>query len=170
MAAILRQNAHHTPAYWWRGDDEANQCMGMTVMMVRSQWGSLARMPGLNPYSFLKDILGFLMTRESQDLLQYSVPITILGVRAHTEWASPAGLTYTSSSSILVFPGGLPSRYWPGSALLSFGGQPVLGSRVMWLLATTRHAFTSVLTHSGRVTLTGHCTYSQSQKYIICVL
>ncbi len=20
MAAILRQNAHHTPAYWWRGD------------------------------------------------------------------------------------------------------------------------------------------------------
>jgi len=30
MAAILRQNAHHTPAYWWRGDsDEANQYMGM---------------------------------------------------------------------------------------------------------------------------------------------
>jgi len=26
MAAILRQNAHHTTAYWWRGDsDEANQ-------------------------------------------------------------------------------------------------------------------------------------------------
>ncbi len=30
-AAILRQNAHHTPAYWWRGDRvmKANQCMGM---------------------------------------------------------------------------------------------------------------------------------------------
>ncbi len=29
-AAIVRQNPHHTPAYWWRGDiDEANQCMGM---------------------------------------------------------------------------------------------------------------------------------------------
>ncbi len=29
-AAILRQNAHQTPAYWWSGDcDEANQCMGM---------------------------------------------------------------------------------------------------------------------------------------------
>ncbi len=29
-AAILLQNAHHTPAYWWRGDRviEANQCMG----------------------------------------------------------------------------------------------------------------------------------------------
>ncbi len=54
--------------------------------MVRGQWGNLARMPGLHPYSFSKDILGFL----SQDLgltshpkegafLQYSVPITILG-------------------------------------------------------------------------------------------
>ncbi len=29
-AAILHQNALHTPAYWWRGDsDEANQCMEM---------------------------------------------------------------------------------------------------------------------------------------------
>ncbi len=58
--------------------------------MVRVQWANLARMPGLHPYSFLKDILGFLMTTESQDLgltshpkdgafLQYSVPVTILG-------------------------------------------------------------------------------------------
>ncbi len=58
--------------------------------MVRGQWGNLARMPGLHPYSFSKDILGFLMTTESQDLgltshpkdgafLQYSVPIAILG-------------------------------------------------------------------------------------------
>ncbi len=36
--------------------------------MVRGQWANLARMPGLNPYSFSKDILGFLMTTESQDL------------------------------------------------------------------------------------------------------
>ncbi len=29
-AALVHQNAHHTPAYWWRGDrDEANQCMGI---------------------------------------------------------------------------------------------------------------------------------------------
>jgi len=29
-AAILCQNAHHTPTYWWRGEsDEANQYMGM---------------------------------------------------------------------------------------------------------------------------------------------
>ncbi len=36
--------------------------------MVRGQWASLARMPVLHPYSFSKDILGFLMTTESQDL------------------------------------------------------------------------------------------------------
>ncbi len=59
--------------------------------MVRDQWGNLARMPGLNPYSFSNDILGFLMTTESQDLvlmshpkdgafLQYCVPVTILGL------------------------------------------------------------------------------------------
>ncbi len=36
--------------------------------MVRGQWENLARMPGLHLYSFSKDILGFLMTTESQDL------------------------------------------------------------------------------------------------------
>ncbi len=58
--------------------------------MIRGQWANLARMPGLYPYSFSKDILGFLMTTESQDLgltshpkdgafSQYSVPINTLG-------------------------------------------------------------------------------------------
>ncbi len=36
--------------------------------MVKGQWANLARMLGLHPYSFSKDILGFLMTTESQDL------------------------------------------------------------------------------------------------------
>ncbi len=36
--------------------------------MVRGRWANLARMPGLHPYSFSKDILEFLMTTESQDL------------------------------------------------------------------------------------------------------
>ncbi len=50
---------------------------------------NLARTPGLHLYSFSKDILGFLMTTESQDLvltshpkdgaLLYSVPVTTLG-------------------------------------------------------------------------------------------
>ncbi len=56
----------------------------------------------------------------------------VLGPTQTTEWAPPAGLTNTSSSSNLVFPGGLPSRYWPGSTLLSFSGQPVLGCGVIW--------------------------------------
>ncbi len=58
--------------------------------MVRGQWASLARMPGLHLYSLSKDIMGFLMTTESQDLgfnvssegrcfFQYSVPVTTLG-------------------------------------------------------------------------------------------
>ncbi len=33
--------------------------------MVRGQWENLARLLGLHPYSFSKDILGFLMTTES---------------------------------------------------------------------------------------------------------
>ncbi len=37
-------------------------------MIVRGQWANLARTPGLHPYSFSKDILGFLMTTESQEL------------------------------------------------------------------------------------------------------
>ncbi len=36
--------------------------------MVRGQWEHLARMPGLWPYSFSKDILGFLMITENHDL------------------------------------------------------------------------------------------------------
>ncbi len=42
--------------------------------MVRGQWGNLARMPGLHRYSFSKNILGFLMTTESQDLSLTSHP------------------------------------------------------------------------------------------------
>ncbi len=58
--------------------------------MVRGQWANLARMPGLHPYSYWKDILGFVMSTGSQDLsltshpkdgtfLQYSVPVTTRG-------------------------------------------------------------------------------------------
>ncbi len=54
--------------------------------MVRGQWENLARILGLHLYSFSKDILGLLMTTESQDLGLTShpkdgafVPVTILG-------------------------------------------------------------------------------------------
>ncbi len=39
-AAIVRQNAHHTPAYWWRGDD---------VMKPISVWGWLGGHDGQRP-------------------------------------------------------------------------------------------------------------------------
>ncbi len=57
----------------------------------------------------------------------------VLGTTQTTGWAPPAGFTNTSSNSNLVFPRGLPSRYWPGSTLLSSSGWPVLGCRVIWL-------------------------------------
>ncbi len=81
MAAILHQSAHHTPAYWWRGEG----------VIVR---GLLGGHGGQRPMGkFGQD--GILMTTESQDLGltshpkdnfyfinffgQYSVSITILG-------------------------------------------------------------------------------------------
>ena len=65
--------------------------------MDRGQGANLARMPGLHPYSFSKDILGFLMTTESQDLgltshpkdgaLFGSIvsPSLYWGIRTHTD-------------------------------------------------------------------------------------
>ncbi len=40
MAAILLQNAHHTPAHWWRGD---------RVMKPISIWGRLGGHDGQRP-------------------------------------------------------------------------------------------------------------------------
>ncbi len=53
MAAILHQNAHHTPAYWWRGD-RVMKPIGVWrwVGGQDGQWANLARMPGLHPYSY----------------------------------------------------------------------------------------------------------------------
>ncbi len=53
------------------------------------------------------------------------------GVRTHTDHrvSTPAVLTNTSSSSNLVFPGGLQSRYWPG---ITLGTEVVLSSH--WFL------------------------------------
>ncbi len=64
--------------------------------MIRGQLGNLARMLGLHLYSFSKDILGFLMTTESQNLgftshpkdgAFYSIvsPSLYWGVRTHTD-------------------------------------------------------------------------------------
>ncbi len=70
-ATILHQNAHHTPAYWWRGDsDAANLCMGM----IRRPWWSEASgdiWPGWRGYSptlFWRTSWDFILSTERQDL------------------------------------------------------------------------------------------------------
>ncbi len=92
-AAILCQNAHHTPAYWWRGD---------RVMKPISVWGWLGghngqrpmgefgQDAGVTPLLFFEGHPGILndhresgprfnISSERQCFLQYSVPVTILG-------------------------------------------------------------------------------------------
>ncbi len=139
----------HT-SYRWRGESviEPIQWMGIIrrPWLTRASGGNLARTPFVHPYSFTRSAMLFLMTTESQNLGLTSHSkdgafasivsphyTGALGPTQTTGWAPPAGLPNTSSSSNLVFPGGLPSRYWPGSTLLSFSGQPVLGCRVIWL-------------------------------------
>ena len=86
----------------WIGDD--------AMADWKSQIGNLARTPG-NPLLFAKSITGsfndhresrprFNVSSERRRLLQHSAPITAVG-----HWR------YFDSSSNLVFPGGLPSKY-----------------------------------------------------------
>ncbi len=93
MAAIVRQNAHHTPAYWWRGD---------RVMKTISVWGWLGghdgqrpvgefgQDAGVTPLLFFEGHPGicndhresgprFNVSSERRCFLLYSVPVTILG-------------------------------------------------------------------------------------------
>ncbi len=92
-AAILRQTAHHTPAYWWRGD---------RVMKPIGVWGWLGghdgqrpmgkfgQDAGVTPLLFFEGHPGifndhresgprFNVSSEGRCFLQYSVPVTILG-------------------------------------------------------------------------------------------
>ncbi len=150
-AAILRQNAHHTPAYWWRGD---------RVTKPIGVWGWLGAHVGQRPMGKFGQDAGVILLlffkghpgifndhRESGPRFnissegQWFFPHHYTGALGLTQtagWAPPAGLTNTSSSSNLVFPGGLPSRYWPGSTLLRVSGQPVLGYRVVIRLLHSR--------------------------------
>ncbi len=132
--------AHHTPA---TGGEEREiepiKWMGIIrrPWLTRASGGKLARTPGVTPLLFTRSAMGFLMTTESQDLgltshpkdgAFYSIvsPSLYWGVRTHTDHrvSTPAGLTNTSTNSNLVFPGGLPSRYWPAQpCLASVGNQ-----------------------------------------------
>ncbi len=98
-AAILRQNAHHTPAYWWRGD---------RVMKTIGVWGLLGghdgQRPvgkfghdsGVTPLLFFEGHSGifndhresgprFNISSEGRCFLQYSVPALYWGIRTHTD-------------------------------------------------------------------------------------
>ncbi len=91
--AILCQNVHHTPAYWWRGD---------RVMKPITVWGWLGGHDGQRPMGIFGQDAGvtpllffeghsgifndhreagpwFIVSSERRCFLQYSVPITILG-------------------------------------------------------------------------------------------
>ncbi len=90
-AAILRQNAHHKPAYWWRQSDGANQCMGM----IRRPWwseangriwsgcrGHTSTLFEIHPGIFndhKESGPRFNISCEGWCFLQYSVPVTTLG-------------------------------------------------------------------------------------------
>ncbi len=107
--------------------DEANQCMGM----MRRPFGKF----GLHPYSFSKDILGFLMTTESQDFSLtshtkdgafYSIvsPSLYWGVRTHTDHRvrPPLWPHEHLIQQQPIFPRSLPSRYWPAQPCLASVG------------------------------------------------
>ncbi len=89
-------------------------------MIDTGQYWEFGQDTGVTPLFFATSAMGFLMTTESQDLSLTShpkdgafygivSPSIYWGVRTHTDCrVSPN--TNTSSSSNLVFPGGLPSR------------------------------------------------------------
>ncbi len=106
--------------------------------LTRAQWWEFGQDTRVTPLLFTRSAMGFLMTTESQDPIDLAshqkegaVDSIVschytgaLGPTQTTGWAPPAGLTNTSSSSNLVFPGGLPSRYWPAQpCLVSVGNQ-----------------------------------------------
>ncbi len=93
-------------------------------MIYKRQWGEFGQDTGVIPLLFTRSAMRFLMTTESQELGLTShpkdgvfdsivSPSLYWGIRTHRQQGEhpPAGLTDTSSSSKLVFPGGLPSRY-----------------------------------------------------------
>ncbi len=104
--------------------------------LIRASGGNLARTPGLQPLLFYEKCHGiFNDHRESGPRFNVSSKSVLtlqcprhntgaLGLTQTTGLAPPAGLTNTSSSSNLLFSGGLPSRYWPAQpCLASVGNQ-----------------------------------------------
>ncbi len=90
-------------------------------MTDKGQWRKFGQDTGVMLLLFTRSAMGFWVTTESQDLSLTCHPkdgafifdspryyTGVLGPTQTTGWAPPSGLTNTSSSSNLVFPGGLP--------------------------------------------------------------
>ncbi len=163
----------HT-SYRWRGERVIEPIKRMGIIrrpwLTRASGGNLARTPFFTVtvqntplYKKCHGIFNdhrelgprFNVLSERRCFFDCIVSLSLswtLGPTQTAGWTPPTGLTNTSSNSNLVFPGGLPSRYWPGSALLSFSGQPVLGCRVIWLPAIyIYHSFFTAKLPKGRV-------------------
>ncbi len=128
----IHKHPPHT-SYRWRGDrDEDNQCMGM----MRRPWWSEASVSGHRGYTstLYEKCHGvyndhresgprFNVSSEGQCFWQYYPHhyTGALGPTQTTGWAPPAGLTNTSSSRNLVFPG-VSVQVLTSSTLLSFSG------------------------------------------------
>ncbi len=138
----IHKHPPHT-SYRWRGDrDEDNQCMGM----IKRPWWSEANVSGHRGYTptLYEKCHGiyndhresgprFNVSSEGQCFWQYYPRhyTGALGPTHTTGWAPPAGLTNTSSSRNLVFPG-VSIQVLTSSTLLSFSGRSVLGCRGIW--------------------------------------
>ncbi len=121
----------HT-SYRWRGErDRANQVNDWQGPVEGTWPGHRGYTPTL--YEKCHGIFNdhresgpwFNVSSERRCLLTVQCPghnTGALGPTQNAGWAPPAGLTNTSSSSNLLLPGGLPSRYWPAQPCLASVG------------------------------------------------
>ncbi len=121
-------------------------------MIYKGQWWEFGQDTGVTPPTLYEKCHGiFNDHRESGPWFNVSSErlfdsivspshTVALGPTQTTGWAPPAGLTNTSSNSNLVFPGGLPFRYWPGSRL-GLGNQIAISTRgvIIWQGVENRH-------------------------------
>ncbi len=77
-------------------------------MIDKGQWREFGQDTGVTPLLFTRSAMGFNISSEGWCFLTVWSPRHYTGVLGPTQtvgWAPPAGLTNTSSSSNLVFPG-----------------------------------------------------------------
>ncbi len=175
-AAIVRQNDHHTPAYWWRRERVMKPIVWGLLGDHDGQrpMGEFSQDAGVKPLLFFKWHPGifndhresgprFNVSSEGRCFFTVLCPrhyTGALGPTQTTVWAPPAGLTNTSSSSNLVFPGGLPSRYWPAQPCLASVGNQSWAAR--WYSCWQWHYNLHYVTDAAQFKL--HLALNRGQK------